>query len=198
MPKKSMPKESMPKEPMPKESMPKKSMPKESMSKESMTKERIPKESISKFKIPRPLPTALLIASALIFVLLIFSPGVRAHDGHRDGHAAASHEHKEFQDLKNPVAGNFKALIAGRKIYRTHCAKCHGDAGKGNGPGAKSQTPPPADLTKDPLIHGSTDGEMFKIISDGVPGAAMPAFSKILGESDVWKVVEAVKSMRGK
>jgi len=31
--------------------------------------------------------------------------------------------------------------------YTTHCAVCHGTAGRGDGPAAKGLTPPPADLT---------------------------------------------------
>ena len=148
-----------------------------------------------RFKIPGNITTALLIASAIVSALLIFPPGVRARDA---GHKTASHEHKEVQGMRNPVAGNFKAFIEGRKIYLTHCAKCHGDTGRGDGPGAKSLTPPPPALTGDVLKHGSTDGEIYKVIADGAPSTAMPAFKKTLGEGGVWKVVEFLKSLRGK
>jgi hypothetical protein len=150
---------------------------------------------MSKLKIPGNVAVSLLIASAFIFAPLIFPPPGRAHDG---GHKSAPHEHKEFQGMKNPLAGNPKALEEGLGIYRTHCAKCHGGAGRGDGPAAKSLTPPPPDLTARVSIHGSSDGEIFHVIAHGSPKTAMPAFKKPLGEGGVWKVVEAVKSMRGK
>jgi cytochrome c len=157
---------------------------------------------MSKYKTPTPLPTPLPkplpIASALLIsALLIFPAGVLAHgDGH--AHTDAPHEHKDFQGMKNPMAGNYKAFVEGRKIYRQRCAKCHGDTGRGDGPGAKSMTPPPPDLTADVSIHGSTDGEIFNVIANGVPKTAMPAFlnKKNLGESGVWKVVEFLKTLR--
>ncbi len=36
---------------------------------------------------------------------------------------------------------------AGREVYLRHCAACHGDAGKGDGPVAISLRQPPSDLT---------------------------------------------------
>jgi mono/diheme cytochrome c family protein len=36
---------------------------------------------------------------------------------------------------------------AGREVYLRHCASCHGDAGKGDGPVAASLRRPPSDLT---------------------------------------------------
>jgi mono/diheme cytochrome c family protein len=36
---------------------------------------------------------------------------------------------------------------SGREVYLRHCASCHGDAGKGDGPVAASLRRPPSDLT---------------------------------------------------
>ena len=40
-----------------------------------------------------------------------------------------------------------EGLANGRYEYRSSCAACHGDTGKGDGPVAKSLNRPPADLT---------------------------------------------------
>lgn len=37
---------------------------------------------------------------------------------------------------------------AGREVYLRHCAACHGDAGRGDGPVAASLQRPPPDLTQ--------------------------------------------------
>jgi len=42
-----------------------------------------------------------------------------------------------------------QAVANGETIYRDHCAVCHGDHGKGNGPAAGALTPRPTDLTKE-------------------------------------------------
>jgi mono/diheme cytochrome c family protein len=36
---------------------------------------------------------------------------------------------------------------SGREVYLRHCASCHGEAGKGDGPVAASLKRPPSDLT---------------------------------------------------
>jgi len=42
-----------------------------------------------------------------------------------------------------------QSVANGQAIYRDHCAVCHGDRGKGNGPAAGALTPRPTDLTKE-------------------------------------------------
>lgn len=39
------------------------------------------------------------------------------------------------------------AVRTGQQLYRTHCASCHGTAGRGDGPMAGYLNVPPADLT---------------------------------------------------
>ena len=46
------------------------------------------------------------------------------------------------------VAGAQQAENLGRTEFLTSCASCHGEAGKGDGPVAKSLVKPPPDLTK--------------------------------------------------
>jgi Cytochrome c len=41
-----------------------------------------------------------------------------------------------------------QGVVNGGVIYRHHCAVCHGDRGKGNGPAAATLTPRPTDLTR--------------------------------------------------
>ena len=38
--------------------------------------------------------------------------------------------------------------VSGRALYAEHCAVCHGDGGRGDGPAAGGLTPPPVDLTR--------------------------------------------------
>jgi mono/diheme cytochrome c family protein len=44
----------------------------------------------------------------------------------------------------------------GKLLYGIYCTSCHGPAGKGDGPTAKSLTPRPADLTR---LSRDNDGE---------------------------------------
>ena len=42
----------------------------------------------------------------------------------------------------------------GKELFLRHCASCHGEDGKGNGPAATALKNPPADLTRLRLMHG--------------------------------------------
>src|ERR1700675_994160 len=56
-------------------------------------------------------------------------------------------------------------VSAGAKIFRSHCAECHGLKGEGGrGP----------NLTTGVFFHGSTDADLMRNVSDGIPGTAMP------------------------
>lgn len=46
-----------------------------------------------------------------------------------------------------PVACERPAEPTGRALYMRHCASCHGEDGRGQGPVAASLATPPADLT---------------------------------------------------
>ena len=61
---------------------------------------------------------------------------------------------------------------AGERVYLTHCARCHGVAGDGNGPDAKAYAPRPANfLQMEVSYRGAED-----VIRHGVPGSGMPAW----------------------
>src|ERR1051326_8392331 len=73
----------------------------------------------------------------------------------------------EAAKMKNPVAATPESLAAGPQLYQRYCAVCHGKNGQG---GSGSDISPPApNLTDAEWKHGSTDGEIFKVIKEGVP-----------------------------
>ena len=97
--------------------------------------------------------------------------------------------------LKNPVASTPASITAGAATYKKYCAFCHGVTGKGDGPLApKGSTP--ADLTDAKWDHGSTDGEIFTLVQNGVGGdSKMVAFKGKIPDPDLWNVVNFVRSL---
>src|ERR1700758_5656947 len=71
-----------------------------------------------------------------------------------------------FAQEKNPYAGDPKIAKVGEYQFRLNCAFCHGLGARGGGRGP--------DLTRTPKKHGDSDQEIFTVISNGVPGTAMP------------------------
>lgn len=117
---------------------------------------------------------------------------VAAHDPQ---HQAGAHHHPQAAKLKNPVPPTDESIAAGRALYVKHCAECHGDRGKGDGEMADTSTPKPADLSDADWKHGSTDGEIFTVIRDGVKNTDMKPFGKKLTAHQLWDVVNFVRTL---
>lgn len=87
------------------------------------------------------------------------------------------------------------SIIAGRAVYAANCVTCHGADGHGDGPLAREQPVPPADLTAHLFAH--TDGDLFWFVSHGIDNGAMPPFVDVLDETQRWDVINFLKSRAG-
>ena len=97
--------------------------------------------------------------------------------------------------LKNPVKATAESIDAGKTSYNKYCKFCHNEGGTGNGALAPKDTHPPnlIDATWD---HGSTDGEIFTNIKDGVgPKFDMKPMKAKMMDTDIWNVVNYLRSL---
>jgi mono/diheme cytochrome c family protein len=95
----------------------------------------------------------------------------------------------------NPVPGDDISFVRGKQLYEAHCALCHGQSGKGNGPYAAFLTNKPANLLVGNAKNNS-DGAIFLVISNGVNGK-MPALKENLpGARERWDVVNFVRQLQ--
>src|SRR5258705_8446089 len=96
-----------------------------------------------------------------------------------------------------PLPSRPPSLERGAVVYRERCAACHGESGRGDGPKAKSlKGPPPANLA-DPAVMGNKSLlDIFRRISIGTPGTAMPEFAEDLSPTDRWAVASYVGAMQ--
>ena len=108
--------------------------------------------------------------------------------------SAARDGNPEAAKLKNPAAATPESVAAGEKTFQRYCRGCHGRDAKG-GPG--SETGPAApDLTDEKWEHGSTDGEIFWVIQNGVPpDLKMEPYGDRLKDPDIWNVVNYLRSL---
>jgi mono/diheme cytochrome c family protein len=96
--------------------------------------------------------------------------------------------------LKNPIASTGESVAAGKQTYTRSCAPCHGTSGQG-GPG-NDLIPAAPDLTDAAWDHGSTDGEIFVSIKDGIPpDFNMTPFKDRLKDDEIWNVVNYLRSI---
>ena len=76
-----------------------------------------------------------------------------------------------------------------------NCRHCHGLRGRGDGPLAPKD-PKPANLTDGTWDHGSSDGEIFAIISNGVGGdSEMKGVRSEMTTTDMWSIVNYLRSI---
>lgn len=78
-------------------------------------------------------------------------------------------------------------LKRGAALYQANCASCHGAAGHGDGPLAKSLNPPPIAFSDHERARERSVFSLQQIISHGVAGTSMPAFNQI-SENDRWTI----------
>lgn len=82
----------------------------------------------------------------------------------------------------------------GRAYYAQVCVPCHGVRGDGTGEWAYRITPKPADLTG-ARVAARSDVELFRIITDGVPGTAMMGWHRQLSDAQRWQLVAYVRHL---
>jgi mono/diheme cytochrome c family protein len=97
--------------------------------------------------------------------------------------------------VKNPVALTPNSINKGRQAFMKACRHCHGPKGLGDGPLAP-KNPSPADLTDAEWKYGSTDGEIFAVIANGVGGnSEMKGVRSEMTATDMWNIVNFLRSI---
>lgn len=98
----------------------------------------------------------------------------------------------------NPVPPDAVSLQRGEVLYKMHCALCHGDTGRGDGPIVefwREEANRPADLLETRIVT-QPDGALYLTITEGF--GAMPALSENLTPRQRWDVINYVRSLQGK
>jgi len=129
----------------------------------------------------------LVICSALLFASLAAA-------------ASASHIHTSddrgvlapiakapvrTRNWKNPFEGQPDATAAGEKLFRQHCAECHGDDARGRGRAANLRSAG---------VQGATPGELAWFLRNGNLPAGMPPWAGI-PEQRRWQIIAYLKTL---
>jgi mono/diheme cytochrome c family protein len=97
------------------------------------------------------------------------------------------------------AAPSEREIQAGRAVYVTHCATCHGDGGRGDGVSAAGFATKPSNLTDGRLMNGLPDEFLASVIRGGGPAQGlaptMPPFERSLSEAQVGQVIAYVRSL---
>src|SRR2546422_655185 len=89
------------------------------------------------------------------------------------------------------------ALARGAAVYTEQCVQCHGATGLGDGPKARHlEGPPPASLADRAAMGAVSPVDVYRKVTIGVAGTAMPQFEETLAPEDRWAVATYVATLR--
>ena len=108
-----------------------------------------------------------------------------------------------------PSAALAADLAKGKETFKMICATCHGEGGKGDGPGGQGIQPPPRDFTKgdfkfDANKNGKVgeDADLKLVISKGAAefggSPLMTPWAGALSDADIDNVIAVIRSLKGK
>lgn len=133
---------------------------------------------------------------ALIIFLTISSCGVSS-ESEMENNIINPEIPEQFQSLANPDKIDEDTIELGGNIFKSNCASCHGESGKGDGVVAKSLDPEPPNLSKS--HPDRTDGYLFWRISEGGGfepySSSMPGWKTILSDEEIWHVISYIRSL---
>lgn len=86
----------------------------------------------------------------------------------------------------NPFKDNADAAMAGAKLFRENCAKCHASNAEGRDPRLNLHTA---------RIKNSTAGELEWLLTNGSMRNGMPSWSR-LPENQRWQLVTFLKNLQ--
>ena len=130
---------------------------------------------------------AILVGSLLHFT----------SSAHEKVHSKKSHGHAhwsvppEAAKRANPIPSDQESIARGKELFQTHCAVCHGSAGRGDGPAAAGLNPKPPDLVK--MAGHHTDGDIAWKIENG--RGAMPAWKGKLKGEEIWNLTNFIQAL---
>ena len=117
-----------------------------------------------------------------VVVLLLLSFASAQDPGWRSRVPAAD------EAKKNPFAHEKDAAKAGEKIYKHHCAECHGEHAEGKT--GKKVRPP----LKSQAVKNTSDGALFWLLTNGSVRNGMPSWSE-LPDAQRWQVVAFLRKL---
>ena len=107
-------------------------------------------------------------------------------------------------EIPGRVDPSTESIDRGRVLYEgdIECVKCHGEAGRGDGPSAFELTDNaghviyPADLSQPWTFRGGSEPEdIYLRLRTGLTGSPMPSFADALSEEETWNLVNYILSL---
>lgn len=129
-----------------------------------------------------------MIRAALVLSVVALSPLVQGPAVPGERWTAPAHA----DALKDPLAGDVKAVEKGGRVFNALCWTCHGMTGAGDGPNAAVLQKRPADL-RSSMISEQSDGALYWKVTNG--RGEMAAYEQVLSREERWAVVHYIRTL---
>jgi mono/diheme cytochrome c family protein len=99
------------------------------------------------------------------------------------------------KDDRNPLQASLSGIEAGKQAFGSYCVACHGRDGQNTGVPFAGSIDPPIPLLSSPVVQNYTDGQLKRIIEEGIFPSGMPASKGILSDQDIWQIVLYIRHL---
>ena len=102
--------------------------------------------------------------------------------------------------LKNPLPPGGETAAAGRRVFLSYCASCHGQKADGRGLLAPNLVPAPRNLVaitswgEKPFIEYLSDARVYDSVTNGVPGTSMQPWIGVLTDAERWQAISYLRT----
>jgi mono/diheme cytochrome c family protein len=131
---------------------------------------------------------SLLIPALLVFASLAAAAEGADHDRDLDSRGvfqAIAKAPAKWRALKNPYDSQPGAIAAGEKLFRQHCAECHGDDALGRGRAANLHAAE---------VQNAAPGELAWFLRSGNIAHGMPPWAGIPDQRR-WQIVTYLRTL---
>jgi cytochrome c553 len=90
---------------------------------------------------------------------------------------------------KNPLAATSVTIADGKEAFSHYCVACHGTDGQNTGVPFADQMSPPIPSLASLDVQSYTDGQLKRVIDDGIWPSGMPASKQTLSDDEIWAIV---------
>lgn len=95
----------------------------------------------------------------------------------------------------NPLPASPENVRAGQRNFRAYCMVCHGLDGQNTGvPFAEKMGPPVPPLNL-PSVQAYSDGQLHRIIQNGIFPSGMPASKDVFRDEEIWQMVVYIRHL---
>ena len=99
------------------------------------------------------------------------------------------------KDDVNPLAATPENIRTGQRNFTSYCMVCHGLDGQNTGvPFAEKMSPPVPSLSS-AAVQAYTDGQLHRIIQNGISPSGMPAAKDIFHDEEIWQLVLYIRHL---